>query len=311
MRKEFLRKVGLLVLVAVVSVNGLYATSIGDNAGTTSGEFLRLGAGARATGMGEAFSALANDVYSLYWNPAGLSKVTEKQVLLAHTMWYMDVNHEYAAYVHPLAEGKGALGISITYLMTTFEKRAGDTELADSKGDVGDMALGVSYGRDLKYDIKGGLTAKYISSKLDTEKATGFGFDIGLQRVCPLWEKMDMGLTVTNLGGSLKYVDDSVSIGNMLDLGFAVKEAYFKNLKVALDLRTLLNGSMSSVNAGAEYVWNINDKWSFAPRAGFESYESRITAGFGVGWKVYQLDYAFLSNSDLDNSNRISFNVKF
>jgi hypothetical protein len=109
----------------------------------------------------------------------------------------------------------------------------------------------------------------------------------------------------------LKYVDDSVAIGNMLDFGLAVNEAYFKSLKVAVDYRSLINGSMTTINTGAEYTLHIKDNGSFAPRVGFESYQSRLTIGLGMGWKEYQLDYAFLPNSDLENCHRISFNVKF
>ena len=210
----------LLFIFYFLPFTCLNATSISENAGTTTGEFLRIGAGARVAGMGEAFASVADDVYSLYWNPGGLSKVTQKQTLLAHTFWYESVSHEYAAYVHPLSADKGTVGISVTYLGTTFEKRAGDTAEPDSNASVGDMAIGLSYGRKTYYDINTGITLKYINSKLDTESSTAFGVDLGLQRVCPLWEKMDIGLAISNIGGSLKYIDDSVAIGKTLDKRF-------------------------------------------------------------------------------------------
>jgi len=302
----------LLFIFYFLPFTCLNATSISENAGTTTGEFLRIGAGARVAGMGEAFASVADDVYSLYWNPGGLSKVTQKQTLLAHTFWYESVSHEYAAYVHPLSADKGTVGISVTYLGTTFEKRAGDTAEPDSNASVGDMAIGLSYGRKTYYDINTGITLKYINSKLDTESSTAFGVDLGLQRVCPLWEKMDIGLAISNIGGSLKYIDDSVAIGKILDFGLSVRDAYFEHLTVATDLRTLTNFSSFSVNIGAEYDWSISENFAFLPRAGFKTYGSQIAAGFGVGWKkTYQLDYAFMSHSDLSSNNRISLSVKF
>ncbi|OGS43075.1 MAG: hypothetical protein A2539_09300 [Elusimicrobia bacterium RIFOXYD2_FULL_34_15] len=306
-----MKKVFYLAVIILTIVTFANAVSISENAGTTTGEFLRIGAGARPAGMGEAFASVADDVYSLYWNPAGLSKVTQKQALLAHTFWYEDVSHEYASYVHPLSDNKGTAGISVTYLSTTYEKRAGDTEEPDSNASIGDLAVGLSYGRKTYYDIDAGITLKFISSDLDTESASGFGVDLGFQRVCPFWEKMDMGLAISNIGGSLKYVDESVAVGKILDLGLSVKDAYFKHLTVATDLRTLTNFSTPSVNLGAEYNWIITDKFSFIPRAGFKTYLSQITAGFGIGWKSYQLDYAFISHTDLSSNNRISLNAKF
>jgi hypothetical protein len=286
--------------------------AIGDKAGTTSGEFLRLGAGARAAGMGEAFAAVADDVYSLYWNPAGLAKVQDRQALLAHTMWFMDVSQEYGAYCQKLPGSLGNVGVSVTYLMTSFEKRAGDTETADSNGTVGDMAAGVTYARQLPYGIDGGITAKYISSNLDDHTAVSMALDLGFQKTLPCCgRRISVGLAVLNLGGSLKYIDEAVAIGNTADLGVAMRDAGFKNLIVALDYRTLLNGSSSSVNAGVEYTLNAGKDISVAPRVGIESGNSQFTAGFGIGWKGYRLDYALLSNGDLGTANRVSLQLHF
>jgi hypothetical protein len=308
MKKTVSITVSLLLLIGGMAG----AASIGSTAGTTAGEFLRLGAGARAAAMGEAFGAVADDVYSLYWNPGGLANIDGRQALLAHTMWFMDVNHEYAAYAQKLPGNLGAAGISVTYLMTSFEKRSGDTDSADSSGNVGDMAVGVTYARPLVYGINGGVTAKYISSTLDADTAVSAAFDIGLQKRLPFWgERVNLGLSVLNLGGSLKYISDAVAIGNTFDLGVAVRDAYIKNLKFAVDYRMMLNSTSNSVNAGIEYAWQAAPDITILPRAGFESQNSSLTAGFGFCWKQYELDYAFLTHADLGTANRISFNLKF
>ena len=41
-----------------------------SNVGTTAAAFLDIGIGARSLSMGGAFTAVANDVTALYWNPA-------------------------------------------------------------------------------------------------------------------------------------------------------------------------------------------------------------------------------------------------
>ena len=309
--KKILSFAGSCVIAAALASSGLTA-NINQSAGTTSGEFLRIGAGARPAGMGEAYAAMASDVYSLYWNPAGLAQVRSSEILMAHTMWYLDVSHEYVAYVRPLGGNKGAVGVSVTYLMTTFEKRNGDTEAADSSGNVGDMAVGVSYGRTLIGGIGGGITAKYISSKLDTYNASAMAFDVGFKKALPFWnEKITAGLAISNLGGSLKYIANPVAIGTIADLGLASKNVY-KNLSLALDVRTVLNGNSDpSFNAGGEYVFKCTDQITLSPRFGFMTGGSRLTAGFGFSWEGYQLDYAFSPHADLGTSNRISLSAKF
>lgn len=81
-----------------------------------AGEFLRLGVGARALGMGEAFVAVADDASAAYWNPAGLVFLPQKQVLFMHAEQFGDViNHDFISFAMPL-EGQGVLAVGIIRL---------------------------------------------------------------------------------------------------------------------------------------------------------------------------------------------------
>ena len=56
------------------AVRPVGAASVGtERIGTSAGNFLKIGVGARAVGMGEAFVAVANDPSTIYWNPAGVA----------------------------------------------------------------------------------------------------------------------------------------------------------------------------------------------------------------------------------------------
>ena len=301
-----MRKI-LSVAVCLMTVISLKVYAVSEKSGTSTGEFLRLPAGAKPAAMGEAYSALADDVYSLYFNVGGLAKVKQQQALLAHTMYYVDVNHEYLAYVRPF--NGGGLGVSLTYLMTTFEKRDADTVSADSNGTVGDMAVSIGYGKQLLWGIDGGIALKYISSKLDTYNASSVAADIGFQK--NLNDRVSAGLSVTNLGGSLKYITDAVAVGNTVDLGIAEKGYLVNNLTGAVDFKSLLDMSGQTVNIGLQYQYIISKDWQLEPRAGYISHNSAITAGFGLDYKVYQLDYALNTQADLGLANRISLSVKF
>ncbi len=76
-----------------------------------------LGAGARAPGMGNAFAAVADDVYAIHYNPAGLGWFERPQLGAAYSKLYMglsdksDLGTSFLGYVHPLREGKnGTVG---------------------------------------------------------------------------------------------------------------------------------------------------------------------------------------------------------
>ncbi|HEX4046465.1 MAG TPA: hypothetical protein VH309_01450, partial [Elusimicrobiota bacterium] len=71
--------------------------------------FLDLGAGARAPGMGDAFTALADDAYAIHYNPAGLAQLDRPQFSAAYTKLYVgltdgsDLGTSQLVYAQPLA----------------------------------------------------------------------------------------------------------------------------------------------------------------------------------------------------------------
>lgn len=67
-----------LLLILCLSSSNLYARSFRGE-----GSDLLMGTGARAIGMGSAVTAATNDIYSVYWNPAGLSEMTGNQLTIS------------------------------------------------------------------------------------------------------------------------------------------------------------------------------------------------------------------------------------
>ena len=64
--------------------------------GTTAANFLEIGVGSRATSMGDAYVAVANDVSSIYWNPAGLASVSNSSALFMVQPWLVEIDMLFA-----------------------------------------------------------------------------------------------------------------------------------------------------------------------------------------------------------------------
>jgi len=76
-----------------------------------AGEFLKLQLGARAIGMGGAFTAVADDATAPYWNPAGMVYLPYKEVQATHSERFGElVNHDYIGGVFPLGSKKNGGG---------------------------------------------------------------------------------------------------------------------------------------------------------------------------------------------------------
>ena len=121
---------------------------VASDPGTTAADFLNLGAGPRAIAMGDAQVGLANDVYSNYWNPAGLATLRTQEAAFVQTQYIQNISQEYLAYALPRTRF-GAFGASVNYL--SYGTLPGTDAVGQPTGSVGanDMDLGFSYSRDL------------------------------------------------------------------------------------------------------------------------------------------------------------------
>ena len=74
-------------------------------------DFLTLGVGARALAMGGAGTALSDNAYAPYWNPAGLGQLTRYEVSFMHSTLNGEDAYDFVSYIHPLKK-RGAIGVS-------------------------------------------------------------------------------------------------------------------------------------------------------------------------------------------------------
>lgn len=201
-------KRSLFILFASAAINSLFS----QNATKYSNEFLNIGTGARSLGMGGTVVAATNDVYSGYWNPAGLTKLENAQVALMHSAYFAGIaNYDYGAFATKAGD-KGALGISLVRfgvdgIANTFDLiRNGEIDYTRvSSFNATDFAAIVSYAQKEKIrsmrhiDFSWGGSMKFIRRKIGSfAKSSGFGFDFGC-RFEDTKNKWAMGFTVRDV----------------------------------------------------------------------------------------------------------------
>lgn len=222
MRYSSIIKVILSILLTLSLTNACQADKY-------AGEFLRLGVGARALGMGEAFVAVADDASAPYWNPAGLVFMPQRQVLFMHAEQFGDaINHDFISFAMPL-EDQGALSVSIIRLSVDNIPITSDIKPTDEEdvgcdgipntGDEGEgngrFDTGEPFIRRLhQNEIRWGNDAEYAivfsyAKRLSDRLSLGGNFKLITQRLLGLASSYGVGLDA----GVLYEASDALTLG--------------------------------------------------------------------------------------------------
>lgn len=294
----------------------------GQRAGISTAQFLKIGVGGRATAMGDAFVAIANDVSALYWNPAGLTQFSENQVMFSHNQWVVDINHDFIGAVYHLDESN-TFGVSLTSL--SMDEMKVTTEYAPfGTGEYfgfSDMGIAISYSRKMTDQFSFGGTVRYIEETLDKLKMRGIMIDLGTYYWTGLGSTR-FAVTVTNFGNDLAPDGEVVLVGNrtksdwqtfspptMFRIGFALEPYEDDEHKVTTSIQlNHPNDNSENLSLGVEYVWN---KMFFA-RGGYKINVDEQNYSFGAGINVpisianVSIDYAFANFTKLGSAHRFS-----
>ncbi len=278
-------------------------------AGTTRAEFLLMGGGARATGMGEAFSAVANDVNAMVYNPAGLGQLKENRFTFLHNQWIQGIGYEYFGLVHKMGRSRG-IGLDLRYLhMDSLTGR--DSQISEPYTfRAYDLAGTVGYGMEVMENIFMGGSVRIIQETIEQEKSEGIGFDLGfLYRKEARSNRVQIAVALQNIGPGMKFVMEKEPLPLNLRLGLAYFLKY--NLTLALDWNKLKD-SHPFINMGAEYCLSR----LFTLRGGYSTdpelvSSARLSMGIGVMWREYRLDYTYIPFEELGQTHSFSFSLKF
>ncbi len=301
-----------------------------------AGEFLAIGVGGRALGMGDAYVAAANDVTAGYYNPAGLININYPQVALMHEERFGSlVNYDYAAIAIPYGTDM-SIGLSIIRLgidgipdtRNALVDANGDgvLNILDDRLDYSkittfsnqDWAIFFSFAKRHSETFSYGASVKIIREVLAEYGATGIGFDVGAQ-----YKPMDnliLGANVQDVTTTLvawntgrnELISPTLKIGGAYSFEFlggtfmpvVDLDIRFEGRKYAANF--YIGPFSYDRNVGMEY----NFRNIFMIRAGYNEV-NQFTIGAGVKLPKLNIDYSFArfneSSADrLPDTHRIS-----
>ena len=199
-----------------------------------AGEFMALGGGARAMGMGGAFIAVANDATTTFWNPAGLVDVSAAErpgsweAVLMHAEQFGDlIDYNFFSATFPIKPGESAWGVSIIHMgipdipvillkpgMITnsdgddiYEPYNPEPEgLNLGAGDIryesaNDVAAFFSYAQRFTFGSAGANTKLIRNDQITGVTSFGIGLDLGLLKR-DAWKDLAIGVKLQDATGT-------------------------------------------------------------------------------------------------------------
>jgi len=318
MKKMMNKNLFKLLIVICIIIPGTISASAFE-AGVP---FLMIYPGARATAMGGAFSAIADDATASYYNPAALANFEYIEFTLIHTPWLRglapDMYYEYTGFVYPLKVGTIGGHVIFSYY--------GEVEAYESENQsLGswspyDLAINLSYGYKLRDNLDIGADVKFIHSFLAPQdilrKATGiegggsgttFAIGAGLLYHPPA-KGLRISAVLDNLGPGISYTStgekDPLPLVLRLGLGYTPLNTEHHRLTFAVDVDKVLVGIMDDYKEqGLNYVlreaWkHIGVDYTFfnmiSLRLGYfidkEGDREGFTFGGGISFKGFKID---------------------
>ncbi|MFH1957923.1 MAG: type IX secretion system membrane protein PorP/SprF [bacterium] len=297
---------------------------------TVFAAFEDIGVGARPISMANAFTAVADDVHSVYYNPAGLAGLTKYEVASSYgkLFWGLtdnsNINVSFLAGAAPVSRLRGVVGIGINQLkldnlywedqyILTYGREINSERFGMFSIGSSLKILSHKFGRDDYTDNAIDETGVSHDGVPDPvfeggRGKTSFAVDFG---VIKNYNKMKMGISLLNINQPSVGLSDK---GDRVPFGFKSGFSH-KGEKSTLAFEFSRKDGDNILRSGLEL--SVFEKFDF--RCGLEiGSRDFANINFGFGYRIenkFFVDYSFILPAmgvrETYGTHRVSLNAKF
>jgi len=336
----------IIVALALMLPIALSAKPFGKT-GTAALQFLKLGVDARAIGMGEAYTAVTDDISSTFWNPAGLAPANQNQAFFSHTNWPANIYHEYAAASYTNGVNTFAAYGSVLHMDKI------DITDEDFFGPTGEqftnssMAFGINYAQVFTNKFSAGIGVKYLRENLYEFAVNSYAFDVGSMYNTG-WKNVKIGMALRNFGPDIRYLVDDDEDGSNdedpFDLfdndgdGLVDEDGQELDSKIPMSFSLGISGDIQRTDTthwiaslqldnviDRMETWNLGTEYKMSNlflRAGYQfNYDTNgLSAGVGYqiasSFAIFNIDYAYtdmgpLAENLFKSAHRLSIKMRY
>ena len=300
--------------------------------GTSSANFLGIGIGARAIGMGGAYTSNCDDPSIIYWNPGAIARFDGDKFQSSNVSWLVDSDLLFSTFIKKIKNK--SVGVYWTYLDYGKEEI---TTLDDQNGTglfwtASDLVVGLMLSMNMTDRFTFGGGVKYINQKIYNESSSALAIDLGLLYTSKN-DKFNIGMSISNIGFDMRLegkdlyqtVDlDPDSQGNnetiianlntesfpipiFCRMGFSIKKPFSDNVKLLSSFDFVIPSDDSeTLNMGFEL--SVYDRIFL--RSGYSDLGKKDSIKgltLGIGTKLYLFGQDFNLNYAYQNFETFGF----
>jgi len=306
----------------------------------TGMKFLSVSLDPRASGMGDATTAVFAKSSAMLYNPAIMAELEGySDFSFGTTRWIADINYIYGTAAFNLFDGEyGVFGLSLVAVdygefIGTVVAPNGDGFLEVGTFKPTSFAFGIGYANQLSEKFSVGGNIKYSrqsmgtsvtgfdpdgNGKVEENKVDAFAFDFGILYHTG-FKSLNFGMSVRNFATEIKYKDEEFQLPLLFKIGVSINA--FDFIDVDRKMHSFLVAVDAShprdypeqVSFGAEYLFME----TFAIRGGYTFPTDEQEFSLGVGFKQsisdikFAIDYSYTPFGIFDNVHRVSLNLAY
>jgi hypothetical protein len=213
-----------IVIASLTIIIGLTSTELfagnKDRAGQAGASELLVNPWAVSSGWGNAGMASVKGVDAMWSNVAGISFVNTMDLNFSYTNWLAGSGTSVASF-GGLVRVSESIVAGLSFMSMSFgtiEK----TTTENPDGGIGTfkpnlMNINIAVAKSFSNSIHGGFVLKIINEQIADMSGTGVALDAGIQYVTGLTDNIHFGISLKNIGPTMKYKGDGLSIKTLLE----------------------------------------------------------------------------------------------
>ncbi|GAB1467991.1 hypothetical protein MASR2M64_06870 [Candidatus Cloacimonadota bacterium] len=253
---------------------------------------------ARARGMGNAFTAVADDANALFYNPAGLT-ATHYGVKIGFANLFNQEFSEFktASVGVQLPAKLGTIAVGARMLDVDFEEYSLMSE------QIWSIGHGITLVKDVHSEISFGYTGNFYNLSMDGESDdSALGLDLGVLAL--LHGRTKFAFAVTNINKAKMGKDNQIDLPNKLSLGIAYSP--YDRVTTSIELKKDFAHETEFMGGVEARIFD-----PLALRFGVHQNPATYNAGASFYVENVEIDYSYSYQSVLDGTHYFSLGYKF